>query len=37
MNKNKPYDISNDKINMVLKLYDELNDSEKKEFKRYIN
>lgn len=37
MNKNKPYDISNDKINMVLKLYDELNDSEKKEFKSYIN
>lgn len=29
--------VSNDKVNMVLKLYDELNDSEKKVFKNQIN
>lgn len=36
MNDNNSGEISNDKINMVLKLYDELNDSEKEEFKSHL-
>lgn len=36
MKDNSSEEISNDKINMVLKLYDELNTSEKEQFKNHI-